>query len=328
MTKIRVGFIGAGGIAQAHLSNIFRNEFAEIAAVCDLSPERAHEAARKYRVPFYTDSDDMLESEDLQALFLCVPPFAHTNIEEKAAARGIHLLVEKPVGLDLMEAVAREQVIKNSGIICASGYCLRYLDTVRKARSYLAGKQIAMIRAHYITKFVETPWYRKMAQSGGQLVEQATHTVDLIRYLAGEILTVFANQSLTVMGDIPGLDIPDSTSLSFKLESGAVGSMDCTFTQTDHSSGVELFGRGFRVVINGNALHIHDENGTESYESDMDFYQEQDDAFIEAIRTNDRSLILSPYSEGVRTLAVTLAANRSAKWGDVQRLQEFMLTGQ
>lgn len=76
----------------------------------------------------------MLEKESVDALFLCVPPFAHGDIEEKAAQKGIHLMVEKPLGLDVDTARYKLKVIQESGILCASGYCLRYLDTVKKSK--------------------------------------------------------------------------------------------------------------------------------------------------------------------------------------------------
>lgn len=328
MEKINVGFIGVGGIAAKHLENIHNNEHASIVAVCDIDPDRVRQAGEQYGVNTYVNVDDMLQNESLHALFVCVPPFAHGVIEEKAASRGIHLMVEKPVGLNLPNVKGKEKVIADSGIICATGYCLRYLDTVAKAKEYLAGKQIAMIRAHYLTMFVPTPWYRKMALSGGQLVEQSTHTVDLIRYLAGDFRSVYTNSALNVMTDIPDIDIPDVTSVNFMMESGAVGNLSSTFIQPDHQTGIEFMGRDFRVIIDGTSLQIIEKDHKVTFESEMDFYEEQDNAFIEAIRSNKKERILSTYSDAVKTLAVTLAANHSAETGQPKQLEDFILAAQ
>lgn len=325
MDNISVGFIGVGGIAAKHLENISKNEHASVVAVCDIDPDRVRQVGEQYGVNSYVNVDDMLQNESLQALFVCVPPFAHGVIEEKVASRGIHLMVEKPVGLELSKVRAKEKVITDSGIICATGYCLRYLDTVAKAKEYLTGKQIAMIRAHYVTKFVPTPWYRKMALSGGQLVEQSTHTVDLIRYLAGDFRTVYTNSALNVMTDIPDIDIPDVTSVNFMMESGAVGNLSSTFIQADHQTGIEILGRDFRVIIDGTSLHVIEKDTKVTFESEIDFYEQQDNAFIDAIRFNKKELILSPYSEAVKTLAVTLAANHSADTGQPKQLDDFVL---
>jgi predicted dehydrogenase len=315
MSKVKVGFVGVGGIAEVHLENVSKNSDAVIVAVCDIVEESAKKKGLQYNAASYTDLDAMLEKETLDAVFVCVPPFAHDEIEEKIVQRGIHLLVEKPLGLDLETVRRKAKVIKNSGVICGAGYCLRYLDTVAKAKEYLKDKKIAMVRGHYITSFVQTPWYREMSKSGGQLVEQSTHTLDLMRYLAGDIDNVYANMSLQVLSDIPNIDVPDVTSVNMTFTSGAVGHLDSSFTQCDHRSGVEILGKDFRVVIDGTNLTIVDRDSSITYKSKVDFYQEQDRRFIEAVIKGDPGLLLSDYEDGARTLAATLASNKSNKVG-------------
>src|SRR5690606_24226785 len=122
----------------------------------------------------------------------------------------------------------------------------------------------------------------------GQLVEQATHILDTIRYLVGDISKVSANMSLQVLNDIENIDIPDVTSVNFSFENGAVGNLDCSITQTDHRMGLEILGRDFRLELNGISLTIVEENKSTTYHSAVDFYKEQDHAFIEAVRTNNQ----------------------------------------
>lgn len=309
---VQVGFVGVGGIASVHLKHMKSHEQVTIAAVCDIVQANADRAATEYGAAAYTDVNLMLEKEKLDVLFVCVPPFAHGDIEEKAAAKGIHLFVEKPLGLDMGRVRAKAERIRQSGIIAGSGYCLRYLDTVAKAKDYLKDKTVAMVRAYYLTSFVQTPWWRIMDKSGGQLVEQTTHTVDLVRYLAGEVHKVYANMALCVMNDIQDISIPDVGSINLVFESGAIGHVDTTFVQPDHRSGLEILGRDFRVWINGSSLTIIDKSGTTETSSEMDFYKVQDEAFIEAVITGNRSLVLCSYDDAMKTLEVTLAANESA----------------
>ncbi|MED3793685.1 Gfo/Idh/MocA family oxidoreductase [Niallia alba] len=315
MHKVQVGVIGVGGIGSVHLKNIALNEQAKIVAVCDISEDQAIFVGKKYHVPSYTDVDKMLEENTMDALFICVPPFAHGDIEEKAAAKGIHLMVEKPVGLDLETVKKKYKVIKSSGIICATGYCLRYLDTVAKAKEYLQDKEIAMVNGYYLTKFVPTPWYRERSKSGGQLVEQATHTLDLIRYLTGDMDKIYANMNLLVSKDIPKIDIPDVTSVNFTLKNGAIGHLSCSFIQPDHRMGIEILGKDFRVTVDGSNVTIADKYSTITYRPTMNYYEAQDHAFIKAIATNQPDLILSSYENGVQTLTTTLAANISQDIG-------------
>lgn len=312
---IRVGLVGAGGIAGNHLQNLSENNHVNISAICDIVPENAEKQALRYGAAAYTDFDAMLQQEKLDALFVCVPPFAHGQIEEKAADRGIHLFVEKPVGLDMKTVRSKAEAIRRAGIIAGSGYCLRYLDTVAVAKTFLENRKIAMVRAHYLTAFVQTPWWIDMAKSGGQLVEQATHTVDLVRFLAGEVNKVYADMALLVMDDVPGIGIPDVGSVNLVFESGAIGHIDTCMIQPDHRTGVEILGRDFRVALNGASLTIVDNGETANYENAADVYKKQDDAFIEAIRSGRRELILAPYEEALKTLEITLAANDSSRSG-------------
>lgn len=323
MGKVKVAFIGVGGIATAHLNNIAQNEQADIVAVCDISQENAQKQGKAFSAKSYTNYKDMLNQEKLDAIYVCVPPFAHGDIEENIVEKGIHLLVEKPIELNLDKAVAKSEVIRASGVINASGYCLRYLDTVQKAKSYLADKQIAMVRGHYISGFVDTPWYRVQSQSGGQLVEQATHTLDTMSYLAGDIKQVYADMSLKVMHDIDHIDIPDVTSVNVTFESGAVGHLDSSFTQPDHRMGAEFLGRDFRVELNGTDLTIIEKGQTIHHQSKVNFLEEEDRLFIEAVRTNNQDLIHASYEDGVKTLAVSLAANHSHMSNEIVRLDTF-----
>ncbi|MBG9568607.1 Gfo/Idh/MocA family oxidoreductase [Brevibacillus agri] len=313
--SIQIGMIGVGGIGQHHLKGLLADERVRVTAVCDVNKEAAASTAEQIGAAGYTSWRELLAHEQLDALFVCVPPFAHEEIEEQAAARGIHLFVEKPIGLDLETVTRKQAAIEKAGIISATGYCLRYLDIVQQARDYLADKQIALVSGHYLTKFVETPWWRQMGKSGGQLVEQATHTLDMMRFLAGDVEKVYAQMALMASQDIDGIDIPDVSAVSLSFATGAIGQLDTCFIQADHRTGVEILGKHFRVQIDGRKLTITDEAGTRTTEATVDMYRKQDRAFVTAIETGDASLVLSPYASAKKTLAVTLAANQSAKSG-------------
>jgi predicted dehydrogenase len=313
---VRVAFVGVGGIAQTHLKALSANKHAEVVAACDVVLERAEAAGQTYGLKAYNDVDLMLEREKPDALFICVPPFAHADLEEKAASRGIHLMVEKPLGLDIDIIRSKAAAIRQAGILAASGYCLRYQDVAQQARSYLGGKEIGMVRAHYLCGFVETPWWRDITKSGGQLVEQATHTVDMTRYLAGEIKSVYARMRFGLLEHKPGASIPSVATVCLDFESGAVGHIDTSCIQSDWSSSVEVLGRDYKLTLSGRKLTILEGEETSTYESESgSAYQAQDDAFIEAIRSGDRSLIRSTYDDALRTAEVTLAANESALTG-------------
>ncbi|MEC0371609.1 Gfo/Idh/MocA family protein [Paenibacillus chibensis] len=313
---IRIGVVGAGIIAAEHMKHIHRNERAELAAVCDVAPGAAEAAVKQYGGKAYTDYDSMLEQEQLDALFICVPPFAHGDMEEKAAAKGIHLLVEKPLGLSMEEVRRKADVLEHSGIITGSGYCLRYMESVQRAKRYLEGKEIAMVRAYRFGGLPPNVWWVDHAKSGGQLVEQSTHNLDMMLYLAGDVRRVSADMALLLSRDVPGITTPDAASVNMVFESGALGHIDTGFfPQPDGRASLEIMGRNFRLTLEGQDLTILEPEQTTILRGKGDFYQMQDDAFIRAVETGDRSLILADYTQALRTLEVTLAANESAKTG-------------
>lgn len=311
---VKVGFIGVGGIAEHHMKTLQNIERASIAAVFDIQAERAEEIARQYGAVSYPGVAELLDSGAVDAIFVCTPPFARDGLEEEAAKRGIHVLAEKPVALRMDQALEKEKAITDAGVIHSSGYCLRYHDIVQQAKAYLADKQIDLIMA---SRFTGTPgafWWTKMEMSGGQLVEMATHQLDLIRYLAGEFREVRAIQAQRSLRNIdPQATAYDVGTVNFVMQSGAIGNISTTcLAKYVGSDEVKFYGNGFYVSINGSELRIVDDRQDLRVNAQTDPYYEQDKAFVEAVRQRRQELVFGSYSDAVRTLEVTLAANRSA----------------
>lgn len=101
---IKAGVMGAGGMGAVHIKNLHGNEHVQLAAICDTNEALAKQQAELYGAAYYTDGSTMLEQEPLDVLYVCIPPFCHGDIEEQAAAKGIHLMVEKPLGLEIGRA--------------------------------------------------------------------------------------------------------------------------------------------------------------------------------------------------------------------------------
>lgn len=316
MDQVRIGFIGVGGIAEYHLESLQKVEHAVVTAVQDINTERARQIAAKYGAAAYDTSEQLLDSGNVDAVFICTPPFARNRVEQEAARRGIHLLSEKPVALDLEEALANARVIREAGIINSSGYCLRYLDNVQQAKAYLKNKEINMVLGYRIGGIPPAPWWVKMELSGGQLVEQSTHQVDMIRYLAGEFAEVHAfHEQRQIHKQYPDATVYDVGVFAFKLDNGAAGNFSNTVA-SDHfgRADVEIFGKDFYMQLDGNGtlLRIVDNDQDITVKSRMDFYLEQNRSFVEAVRTKRQELVLCSYADAVATLAVTLAVNESA----------------
>jgi predicted dehydrogenase len=313
MSDLKVGFIGAGGNAKGHMGRVSAIEGVAITAICDLDGARAQAAAQEHDARVYTDHMEMLNGETLDALYVSVPPFAHTTAEIEAAGRGIHLFVEKPVHLSMDAALRICEAIDQAGIITCVGYQLRYLDTTQKLKRWLAGKTLGLLTTTRWGGLPGTPWWRVMEQSGGQLVEQTTHQIDLMRYFAGEVVEVSARYALRTMGDVENFEIPDAQALWMRFASGALG------TCTTSCMAVEGGGKGdLDILLKSQRVgwgtgELTSSPAVPELAGPYADTPNIDQVFIGAIRAGDQQKVLSSYLDGVKTLDITLAANRSAE---------------
>lgn len=337
---VRVGFIGTGGIAISHLTNLLSLPEAEVVALCDRVPEqidRARQAVnaagatpdRRLGGVAYTDYQAMLRDEQLDAVYLCLPPFAHGEPEQAVIAAGLPFLVEKPLALDLRTAAATLRQIRERDLLTTVGYQLRYSPLVARVRELLADTTLGMVVALRFGPTPNTPWYRQQAFSGGQLVEMATHEVDLLRYLAGDILRVQAVATTRInQQQQPDYDIFDANAMSLVFASGAIGSFANNFLAWPGAipqlQGLHFFADQAIISLAGQHLRIATPTGVEELTNAADPMATLDQTFVKAVATGQRDLLLSDYADAVRTLAVTLAGERAARTGQAVLLPHLL----
>lgn len=313
---VRIGFIGVGGMAQHHIMTLRELDDVEIVSLFDINRELSVKTASEIGAAVQESADQVLDDKRIDAVFICTPQFARDKLEETAARRGIHIFVEKPLGLNLDTVRNKERMIREAGIINSAGYCLRYFDTVRKAKDYLHGKQVHLIQANRFNGSHPAKWWRTLNLSGGHFVDAVTHQVDLIRFISGEFHEVYANFGRTSIQRLdPDATIYDAGTVSFAMKSGVVGSVTESCMSAYHSGhDVKFFGHNFFVHLsnNGDTLTIIDDEQNLTQTSNLDCYREQNRTFVEAVRSGRQEKILCSYADGIRTLAVSLAANQSA----------------
>jgi myo-inositol 2-dehydrogenase/D-chiro-inositol 1-dehydrogenase len=324
--SVRIGFVGAGGIAQRHLQNLAQMPEAELVAFSDVNLERAEEAAKNYGGTAYQDFMKMYETEKLDGVVITTPPFAHGDIELEACRRGLHMLVEKPVAISVEMTRPILEAVQQSGIATVVAYKYRWDDHVRKAKEMLAGRTIGLVFGNFWGGTPGAPWWRVQAQSGGQFVEQTTHIVDMARYLAGDVDEVSAYETRLVMHErMEGYDIADAATANLRFANGAIGTISNTSMVSGWGqSSLRVMAAGFTLQIAGNTLSWNGEDGEGEYQLQGDGYLGEDRAFVAALQ-GDRSLIYADYAEGVKSLAVSDAINRSgAAQGKAVRVADLL----
>lgn len=320
-SRVRVGVIGCGGRAGSHLHALARGSGSTVVAVADVVEAAARTAGERWGVPWYTDHRELLRRDDLDAAVICVPVFAHGQIEGDVAARGLPFLVDKPVARDLATARRVAEAVRAAGVWASVGYQLRYLPHVRRARAFLAGRTVAVVEGHYWCGTGRAgSWHNDWEKSGGQLVEQATHTVDLMRHLVGDVEAVYAQQARRIL---TGITSPDAYTVSLRFVSGALGTLSTSWAHDpgdwSQANVLHLSLDGCLLRVDGGGASLLPEGKEQLPEVEgPDMYA----AFCAGVRSGRPAEVLSSYDDGVATLAVSLAANESARSGRPVALAE------
>lgn len=319
--KVRIGFIGAGSIARSHIRRLTEEvPEAEIAAVADTIRSVAEEAAPE-GAEVFEDYHEMLGEVGLDAVYACVPPDAHGDMEVVAAKRGIHLFVEKPVNRTMKEALRVDKALSEAGVITAVGYSLRHFAFFDQLKAVLRERpayQAVVIRWGGLP---DKAWWKSMKSSGGQLVEMVTHQMDLLRALMGEVKTVAASYGGAMHTE--KVDIPSNYSVVLEIEGGksAVVSSACGAAQGRND--MVLLAREAVIEVNyGKGIVVRPENAFKVPEVAAPL--SIDAAFVKAVQSGDRSVIRSDYKDAIRSLAVSLACNLSAEEGRMVAVDELL----
>ncbi|WP_377887923.1 Gfo/Idh/MocA family protein [Alkalihalobacillus sp. R86527] len=192
MSKLRMGIIGSGGIAQGRHIPAYQqlSEQVELFGVYDVDNERAKEVSLLFNIPnVYEDVSDMLKEVD--AVTICTPNKFHADLAIEALHAGVHVLCEKPMAMTVEECDRMIQAEKASGKILSIGYHYRFMKEPRAARQVIVGKEIGdpmVARVQALRRRKVPGWgvfTNKELQGGGSLIDYGCHFLDLSMWLMG-----------------------------------------------------------------------------------------------------------------------------------------------
>ncbi|OPA74309.1 oxidoreductase [Paenibacillus selenitireducens] len=315
---MKIGMIGTGWFADMHCDLLEQMEGVQVAAVCGTSQAKAeHFASQRRNAASYADVEEMLEQEKLDAVYICVPPFAHGAIERAVVARQIPFFIEKPIALDEELPAQIQHQLQQSGLITSVGYHFRYTDGAEKLLELLKGRTVGMALGTWLGDMPRVAWWRKQEGSGGQFLEQTTHIVDLLRYTLGEVTEVYAATALRHMNTIEeGVTVDDVGTVTLKLASGAVANISntCMLPKSDRS-GLQIYTDLGVLEVNHNGVTASTVGQNVTYHNQSNPYIKENEAFIHAVRTGDTQFIRSTYADAILTQRIATAALRSAQSG-------------
>lgn len=338
---VKVAFVGAGARAVSHIAAVGSIDGAEVVAITDLSEEigrRAQDKAnerRKQGTPpidarFFTDFDTMAGSIDFDAVYLCLPPFVHGDIDHKVIDLGKAIFIEKPVALEMSVAREINSHIKEKGVVNAVGHQMRNSPVVIRAAELLKGMPIGMATAIRLSGLPGTPWWRVQEKSGGMLIEQHVHAVDLMRVLAGEIETVYAVGNTLLSDGVPNINIYDVNACTVRLANGAPGIIGNSCAAPAGSAifpshHVQVVAKDLVADVNPRKTVIHrPDTEPEEWLSEHDGTFVMNESFIRAVASGTQDGIRCDYEDALRSFAVTLACQQSAETGDVVNVGDIL----
>ncbi|HUS63941.1 MAG TPA: Gfo/Idh/MocA family oxidoreductase [Kofleriaceae bacterium] len=312
----RVAFAGAGGIAERHLGALQAVGGVDVVGVSSRTAERAAAFAGRCGARVFTDAGEMLDAVKPDALYVCVTPAAHGDIERAAIARRVPFFVEKPLALDWDTAAAIGAEVARAELVTSVGYQWRHHASVERARELLAGRSVALAMGYWLTRTPAPAWWSRSAESGGQMVEQLTHMVDLARWFLGPAASVHALTQRVPRTSHPDCDVDEVTLATVRFRSGAVASFTSTcILAASHKVGLHLYAENIAVEIGAASLTVDTGAGREEQSFEGDATVEQARAFLEAVTTGDRTRVRSSYADALDTHRITMLARDSARQG-------------
>ena len=244
-----------------------------------------------------------------------------SNVVEATARHKVPLFIEKPPAFSLDDACAIVKITRESGEPVVVGFMYRYLPAVDRLRELLAGRVINLVQSSFFcpaaTGWNLPGWFYIKERSGGHILDQAIHVMDLIRFVAGDIAQVqtFGNNLIRPKND--DFTIEDSSSTNLRFVSGASGGHIHSWAHSEFTGQATFIGERFRLTLELDSRLVGFVDGEaidETYApppSGCSHHYEEMRAFLNAVRSADFSAMRSPFADAAQSLATVLAMNQS-----------------
>jgi predicted dehydrogenase len=320
---LRVGILGAGWMGGVHARCLSRVPRARVTAVCSRPLSTAEELAAGLAEPrprVFVDLRTMLDATPLDALYICLPPFAHNGQLELAASRGIHVFVEKPIALSEARARSMADAARSAGIVTQVGYHMRFGGAVRRLAAMIedgtAGRP-TLFDGRYECNALHGPWWRDRRRSGGQVFEQAIHLYNLAAYFLGKPVTVCGFAANLCHRATEGYTVEDTSAAAIRFASGALATIcasNCAVPGRWNGPCTVVCERltaHFTSCTEATFIHTAGRRRTVRVADTRDPYLEEDAAFVRAARAGRASPVdVAVGLADIRTVSGVLASSR------------------
>lgn len=217
--------IGAGLIGKRHLERISGSDKCHCVAICDTDPGCSSLAA-KLGVPFYTDYNELLRHEDPDGAIVATPTDQHTDAALACAENKVHMLVEKPISATVSDGLALIRAANEYDVRVLVGHYRRFSPFVQRARTVVQDGEIGTLASVLFIWAILKPqdYFRvewRTQPGGGPVLINLIHEIDILRFVCGEIRSVFAATSSAIRG----FEVEDTACFTLQFDNGALGSI-------------------------------------------------------------------------------------------------------
>jgi predicted dehydrogenase len=324
MKALRTAIIGCGHFARKHAARLAALEEISLVGFCDAVLESACAFNQEYaqgQGKVFPDYEQLFDGLELDLAYICLPPFAHANEVELACQHGVNLLIEKPIALEMDLARSMERQVRDSGIKCQVGFQFRFGKAALWLKRYLQQPQAqarGFMSGRYACNSLHSWWWRDKTKSGGQLVEQVIHILDLTRYFLGEPVKVFSMQENLFHRENEEYTVEDASATVIRFASGSLATISATNGAIPNRWDYDWrFFTGDLTADFSDANHavFHNTAAPDlpatAIEAEDDLYLAETLDLVAAIRENRDPAV--PIEEGVRSLSLALAASQAAE---------------
>ena len=347
MSKLKIGIIGVGNIAESHIGGYKANPNVEITAFCDINEERLKVKGAKHGVThLYTSVEEMVKTEQLDAVSVCTWNCAHAACTIAALNAGLNVLCEKPMAMNAKEAEAMMAAAEKSGKLLMVGFVRRYGNDMDVLQDFIhAGYfgELYYAKANYIRRNGNPGgWFGDKSRSGGgPLIDLGVHVIDFVRYALGnpKAASVYG-ATFHKLGNRPHIktagnytasdisgndvcDVEDMATALIRFENGAVLNVETSFTLNvdDNRGTIELFGEKAGAKIDPELKLVSEANG---YMTDVSLrfptalsfdglFQKEIDHYVDCLL--GKCECRSPAEDGYELMRILDAVYESARTG-------------
>ena len=255
MDKIRVGFIGAGGLANSmHYPSLAEFEDAEIVAISELNPQRLQATADKYTVEArYQNYQQMLEQTDVDAVYVIMPPHHLFDVVATCLQAGKHVFIEKPPGVTTYQTASLAELAAKHNCLTMCGFNRRFIPLLVESKAQVESKgPIIQCTSTFLKYHTGGRYYNGSIDI---LTCDAIHAVDTLRWMGGEIRTLASS--------IHAYDAPFENSFNalVEFESGATGFLVTNWMVGKRVHTFEMHARGISAFVDGDdCARIYQDN--------------------------------------------------------------------